>query len=124
MYRTRDAITLSLPGKRLFMLLYIVKGLTVLLKVIHAFHSLLVLPSQSDPSKLSGEACWDKGESGGWGEEGVEIEVSNRKSGAASRYLRASVLRDNVQVPKGLQDARISIQDCGQHPSAFAQLSF
>lgn len=66
------------------------------------------------------------GQEGVWvgGGEGVEIEVSNRESGAASRSPRASVLRDNVQVPKGLQDARISSQDCGQQPSAFAQMSF
>lgn len=54
---------------------------------------------------------------GGGGGEGVEIEVSNRESGAASKSPRASVLRGNVQVPKGLQDARISTQDYGQQPS-------
>lgn len=122
MYRTRDAITLSLSEKCLFMLLSIVKGLTVLLKVIHAFHSLLVLLSQSDPSKLSGRPVGTRRSQGG--EEGVEIEVSNRESGAASRYPRASRLMDNVRVPKGLQDVKISTQDYGQHPSAFSQLSF
>lgn len=53
-YRTADAIILSLPQKQLFIMLHsTLKGLTVLLKVIPAFHSLFILLSQSDPSKPS-----------------------------------------------------------------------
>lgn len=73
LYRMRASITFSLPEKCLFMLLPIVNGLPVLLKVIHASHTLLVLPSQSDPSKLSGEACWDKEESRGGGGGGKKV---------------------------------------------------
>lgn len=125
LYRTRDAISLPYQKKHLFMLHSIVTGFTVLLKVIHAFHSLLVLLSQSDPSKLSGEACWNKGESGLGVEKMQKLKFpTGRVEQPASRSPRASVLRDNMQVPKGLQDARISTQDYGQQPSAFAQMSF